>query len=154
MQYHPFRALRASFFDDGFDGALIVAETALDALVRIDNVQFFSFALDAGDGAVARTQPAADTFVRDEVVRERFANARGASFLFDVRLIFVAERLERGENRVCGSLSESTERSEFRCPCQSFESRNTRLVASAFRDVNQDFEHALCSLTTRCAFAT
>ena len=76
----------------GIEFARIEAHTAFDALVLNYFVHFFRLALDCFGRAGFQTERATCAFLRVYgVCDERFAHARGAAFLFDVRLVFVPE---------------------------------------------------------------
>ena len=68
-------------------------------------------AADRADGTVARAHGTAAALVGDDLVFDQVgALARGALLVVDMRLIFIAEVFDGGENRVRGCLAETAER--------------------------------------------
>ena len=93
-------------------GTYLEAGSAVGAFVLIDDVDLL---LGAVDG-VFRTGPQADqaglAFVRIDPVRdERLAGQNGAALLLDVRLVLLAEVLDRAQEGVGGTLTQSAQRS-------------------------------------------
>ena len=106
------------------DGAFFGAKTALPALFGIDRIN-----------------------------HKVFADVRGATFVHDVRDVFVSEVSKRGKDRVGSGLTESAERVASYVRGEFF--KRVQIVHSRFSvdDFGEKFEHSLRSDTAGRAFS-
>ena len=118
MLFRPFQL----FLRDSTELTLFHTSSALNALGLIYNVSFLNLTCDSVYRAVTCAERASLTlFGIDLVGEELLAYACGTFLVNDVCDIFVAEEVERGENRVGGCLTESAERSGLYVVCELFE---------------------------------
>ena len=89
----------------------------MDARILVDDVRFLARARDALHGAFPRADIASGAFVRIDRERDQIlAFVRGASAVADMRLVFVAEVLDRGQYRVGRRLPQAASRNRKHIP--------------------------------------
>ena len=104
------RVLRCSVDFDGIKVAHLHADAAADADIRIDDMGLAAFAGDGIDRAVAGADGAAGAELFQNFVADQGpANFGRAAFFVDMGFIFLAEVLERADDRVGSALTQTAQ---------------------------------------------
>ena len=116
-------------------------------------MNFLLFTGNRAGGAIARTDHAAGTRIENAIVYQFFAHLRRTAFLFDVRFVLVAEMLDRRENGMRRTLSQTAQTARQNIFGQALQLFDVAFLTLARADALQDFENASRPDTTRHTLA-